>query len=153
MASARTVEAVTRARAHRREAKLLLARAHHEHAVAVLRALVALRVRLLPDGLDKVAAHRGTHDVPQRGLPERDLALLDRDARRHQRVRERKGGRDGGLEEGHAQPAQVIAMALATIGSLAHAPVHAVQHRRLVPRRVGPRLLAVQHAAHRVARD
>ena len=44
-------------------------------------------------------------------------------------------------------------MALATIGSLAHASVHAVQHRRLVPWRVGACLLAVQHATHRVAKN
>jgi hypothetical protein len=145
--------AQVRANAHRGEAELLLARAHHEHAVAVLRAIVALRVRLLLDGRHKVAAHRRAHHVPQRRLPEGDLALLDGHAGRHERVDERKGRRDRGLEEGDAQAAQVVARALAAVGPLAHPPVHAVQHGRLVPRRVGARLLAVQHAAHRVARD
>ena len=126
--------------AHRREAELLLARAHYEHAVAVLRAIVTLCVRLLLDGRHKVAAHRRAHHVPQRRLPEGDLALLHGHARRHQCVDERKGCRNRGLKEGDAQTTQVVARALAAVGPLAHAPVHAA-HR--VARNRGARVVRV----------
>ena len=135
------------------EAELLRTGSHHEHAIAVLRALIALRFRLLLDGCHKVAADRGAHDVPQDGLPETDFALLHGHARRHEHVDKRKGCRHRRLKEGHAQPAQVVAATLAAVGPLAHASMHAVQHARLVPRWVGARLLAVQHSAHRVARN
>ena len=144
------------ASAHRREAQFFIGGAQDFELVAVL-ALVgvvaALRVGGGLDRGDKVTARGGSDEVAQDGLPERELALPNKRARREDRVHKGKRRGDRALPEGLGEPAHAARLVVRHGAGVldAEASVDAARDLGVVPRRVGAPLLAVEQAAHRVA--